>query len=161
MENKDLISRSKEGSKRITGRELLLQLFCLTLCVVLFTGCGGAPAEPTATPLPMSSVITTSAGQLFITNAYLPAKDMSGDEAAPGYQILLVWFDSADGNAIGDFYGASEGVYIAGDDGSETQKSLGGIAFGVPYLEFVPPTAAQEFTLHWPGNPPVELILSD
>ncbi len=80
---------------------------------------------------------------------------MLGDEAAPGYKILLVWFDSADGNVKGDFYDASEGVYITGNDGSETKKSVGGIAFGKPYLGFAPPTTAQEFTLHWPGNPPV------
>lgn len=145
----------------MTNKEFLQQLFCLSLCVVLLAGCGGTQAEPTVTPLPMTSEITTSAGALIITNAYIPAKDMVGDEAASGYKILLVWFDSADGNAKGDFYDASEGVYITGNDGSETQKSRSGIAFGDAYLEFVPPTTAQEFTLHWPGNPPVELVLSD
>ena len=145
----------------MASRELLQQLFCLSLCIVLLTGCGGTQAEPTVTPMPMASEISTSAGALNITNVYIPSKDMSGDEAAPGYKILLVWFDSADGNVKGDFYDASEGVYITGNDGSETQKSRGGIAFGDPYLEFVPPTTAQEFTLHWPGNPPIELILSD
>jgi hypothetical protein len=48
MKHANLISRSKERS----SRRLLQQAFGLTLVVLLLAGCGGAPAEPTATPLP-------------------------------------------------------------------------------------------------------------
>jgi len=42
----------------MTGRELLQQVFGLTLIVLLLTGCGGAPAEPTATPVPPTATST-------------------------------------------------------------------------------------------------------
>jgi hypothetical protein len=43
-------SRREERSRAMTNRKLLQQTFGLTLVVLLLTGCGGAPAEPTATP---------------------------------------------------------------------------------------------------------------
>ena len=42
----------------MTGRELVRQAFGLTLIVLLLTGCGGVPAEPTATPVPPTATST-------------------------------------------------------------------------------------------------------
>ena len=42
----------------MTSRKLLQQTFGLTLVVLLLTGCGGAPAEPTATPTPAPPTAT-------------------------------------------------------------------------------------------------------
>ena len=98
---------------------------------------------------------------MIITKVEIPIKDPAGNEAAPGYKILLIWFEGANGSVEGDLFEASENVYITGDDGSETKRYFGGIALGGLVLGFTPPTTAQEFTLHWPDNPPVELVLSD
>jgi hypothetical protein len=38
----------------VSGQELLEQMFCLTLAVLLLAGCVGAQAEPTATPAPIT-----------------------------------------------------------------------------------------------------------
>jgi hypothetical protein len=48
MKHADLISRSKERSRKMNNRRLLQQAFGLTLAVLLLAGCGGAPAVPTA-----------------------------------------------------------------------------------------------------------------
>ena len=42
----------------MTGRELVQQAFGLTLIVLLLTGCGGAPTEPTATLVPPTATPT-------------------------------------------------------------------------------------------------------
>ena len=42
----------------MTSRKLLQQTLGLTLVVLLLTGCGGAPAEPTATPTPAPPTAT-------------------------------------------------------------------------------------------------------
>jgi hypothetical protein len=49
MTHADLVSRSKERSGKMTGRELLQQAFGLTLIVLLLSGCGGAPTGGTIT----------------------------------------------------------------------------------------------------------------
>ena len=119
--------------------------------ILLMVGC--TPNSP--------SEIATSVGEVIITKVEIPIKDPAGNEAAPGYKILLIWFEGANGSVEGDLFEASENVYITGDDGSETKRYFGGIALGGLVLGFTPPTTAQEFTLHWPDNPPVELVLSD
>ena len=40
----------------MNDRKQLQQVFALALVLVLLAGCGGAPAEPTATPIPISHV---------------------------------------------------------------------------------------------------------
>jgi hypothetical protein len=44
MKHADLISRSKERSRKMNIRRLLQQAFVLTLAVLLLAGCSGAPA---------------------------------------------------------------------------------------------------------------------
>jgi hypothetical protein len=58
MKHAGLISRNKERSRKMTGRELVQQAFGLTLIVLLLTGCGGAPTEPTATLVPPTATPT-------------------------------------------------------------------------------------------------------
>ena len=129
----------------------LIRIVSILGMIVLFLiGCSAT--KPT-------SKITTSAGTVIITKVEIAAKDPAGNEAAPGYKILLVWFEGANGDEIGDFFEASENVYITGDDGSKTERYFGGIALGELVLGFTPPTAAQKFTLHWPDNPEIELVL--
>ena len=55
MKHEVLISRSKTMSRR----RLLQQVFGLMLAALFLTGCGGAPAELTATPVPPTATPTT------------------------------------------------------------------------------------------------------
>lgn len=121
---------------------------------------------PTVTPRPTATValvtITTPLGDLVITKAEIVDENPMGQKAAPGYQILNVSFESADGSPIdgGDFYDASREVYVTGDDGSKTKSYMGGLVSGELIVGFTPPVSAQTFTLYWPGNDPIELDLS-
>jgi hypothetical protein len=135
-------------------KTLIRQASILTMIALLMIGCTElAKLNP-------ASEISTSAGPLTITRIEIATKDPAGNEAAPGYQILLIWFEGANGSVEGDLFEASENVYIAGDDGSETKRYFGGLALEGHVLGFTPPTSAQTFTLHWPDNPPIELALS-
>ena len=129
----------------------LIMLVSISGMMVLFLiGC--STIKPT-------SNIMTSAGEVIITKVEIAAKDPAGNEAASGHKILLVRFEGANGEKISNFFEASENVYITGDDGSKTVRYFGGIALGELVLGFTPPTTAQKFTLHWPGNPEIELAM--
>jgi hypothetical protein len=164
-------------------------LLFVLLTALVVSGCAPAPTpEPTSTPVPPTSTytpipptktpipptetlvptvvtstkITTSLGDVIITKAEIVSEDMFGSKAAPGYQILYVWFKSADGSTIdgGKFLDASEGVYVIGDDGSKTERYLGGLMSGSLMIGFTPPVSAKEFTLYWGDNDPIKLSLS-
>lgn len=155
--------------------------------IVLLSGCASAttpisltptsirrtetPVLPTVTPIPSdtpaptavtSTKVTTSLGAVIVTKAGIVSEDMFGSKPAPGYQILYVWFESADGSEIdgGAFLEASEGAYVLGDDGSKTERYLGGLMSGSLMIGFTPPVSAKEFTLYWGDNDPVKLSLS-
>ena len=97
-----------------------------------------------------------------MTKARIASKDAFGNQAAPGHQILIVYFESADGSGIdaSAFYDESKDVSVIGDDGSETKSYTGGLLSGQLMVGFTPPDAAQSFILVWPGNDPIELTLS-
>lgn len=149
----------------------------LVILMVLLSGCVPAetpvpptltpipptetPIPPTITPIPLNK-ITTSLGDVIITKVEIVSEDMFGSKAAPGYQILYVWFESADGSEIdgGAFLDASEGAYVLGNDGSKTERYLGGLMSGSLMIGFTPPVSAKEFSLHWGNNDPITLSLS-
>jgi hypothetical protein len=120
------------------------------------------PPTTTPTEVPIVITITTSLGDIFLTKAEVATENVMGDQAAPGFQLLNVWFESADGSAIDGsaFYDESKAVYVMGDDGSKTNSYLGGLVSGQLLVGFTPPESAHTFTLYWPGNEPVELTLS-
>jgi hypothetical protein len=166
-------------------KSIRLVLPAVVILAVLLSGCAPAstpvlptlpPTEtsipptltpnPSDTPMPAgdtSTKITTSVGDVVVTKSEIVSTDMFGSAAAPGYQILYIWFESADGSEIdgGDFLNASEGVvYVIGDDGSTTERYLGGLMSGSLMLGFTPPVSAKEFTLYWGDNDSITLSLS-
>ena len=124
-----------------------------------------ATSLPSDTPMPAASgtgkKITTSAGTVVVTKTEIATEDAMGNKASPGYEILTVWFQTTDGSTIDGtaFYNASKGVYIMGDDGSKTISNMGGMLDLKLMVGFTPPVKAHKFTLYWPGNDPVELVL--
>lgn len=105
--------------------------------------------------------VKTSIGTLTITKAEI-VESLAGQRAAPGYQILLVKLQSAkeiSEDKSGMILGVSEGVYVVGDDGSVTERFMGGWQNepNLITIGFTPPVFASQFTFHWPGNDPIEL----
>jgi len=110
--------------------------------------------------------IETSIGKLTVIKAQI-AEELpgTGHRAADGYQLLLVWLEG-DTSEQADL--TTEGVYVIGDDGSKTYVAVSGVSRlgeGTSELKFLlgfsPPITAKTFTLYWPDNPPVELVLSE
>ncbi len=133
---------------------ILFPVFALV--VMLLVSCSGT--EKLTAP-----EVETSIGTLIINKAEIvETLDIGGQRAAPGYQILLVRLKSAKAiseNRSDKIMGASEGVYVVGNDGSKTERFLGGWESDPNLFSvgFTPPESASQFTLHWPGNDPIEL----
>jgi len=105
------------------------------------------------------SSIETSIGTLTVAEAEIvETLPGSGERAMPGYQILLVWFEGdIEG---GDLFEASEGVYVTGDDKSQTDRFMAGTVQQRLCVGFTPPSTTKTFTLSWPDNPPIKLVLT-
>jgi hypothetical protein len=93
MKNADLISRSKE----INSNKLLQQVFVLILSVLLLAGCGGAPAEPTATltPIPTTGSITG----IVLGDDYKPLANINDQEI-----LVVALFCPSNDSAIECFH---------------------------------------------------------
>jgi hypothetical protein len=81
------------------------------------------------------------------------------DQVQEGYIVLVVWLKSADGSDSGtiNLFEESKGVYVIGDDNSQTDRFLGGLMNGRLVVAFTPPASAKNFKLVWHDNPPIEL----
>ena len=131
-------------------KKSIWSVFLANVCLsILLSGCATAKLK-------------TSVGNMVITKTEIAAKNPSGDIAAPGYQILNVWLKPADGSKIdgSTFFDASKGAYVIGDDGSKTERYMGGLVSGKLMVGFTPPDTAHKFTLFWPGNDPIKLTIS-
>ena len=120
-----------------------LAFLAFVFLMVLLSGC-----TPASTP-------TANTSSIKITKVVIVSEDEFGNKAAPGYQILQVWFE-------GSFYEGSQDIYVIGDDGSKTSSTISGIFGGGSkrMIGFTPPDSAHKFTLYWPGNEPIELTIS-
>lgn len=129
-------------------KKWMIHLLVIMVFVFSVSGCGKQVSD-----------IDTSIGTLTVTEAEIvEALPGSGERAMPGYQILLVWFEGdVEG---GDLFEASEGVYVTGDDKSQTDRFMAGTFQGRLCAGFTPPSTAKTFTLSWPDNPPVDLVLT-
>jgi hypothetical protein len=114
------------------------------------------------------SIIKTSVGDLAITSVQEsdrfppdcknpPSPGCS--KSVEGFKVLVVWLESASGGVVDGFqlFDASKGVYITADDGSRTESFSAGMIDGKLFVGFTPRNTAHNFTLHWPGNPAIDL----
>ena len=82
-----------------------------------------------------------------------------GNKPKPGYQILLIWLEEAEGSKYtGELFTASKGVYIVTEDGTRTDRYTGGLDNGKLFVGFTPPANTHKFKLYWLDNPPIDLV---
>lgn len=140
------------------NRQKLLQpMIIIGVAYFLLVGC----SPPLAT-------IKTSLGDLKIVKVELSDRFPPGCSNPPklgcegvqkGYQILLVWLESASGNPkiFDDLFKAYIEAYVTADDGSTTKLARTGFVDQKPFILFTPPDTAHNFKLFWPDNPAIEL----
>ena len=126
------------------------------------------PTEPptvTPTPAPVATIETDN-GVIAVTKVEISPTfppgcnpgDLSCSEASPGYVILILWLKNVEGDEPVDASGfLSMQIYLTGSDGSRTKIFASGLLNGESFVGFTPPESAGDFTLEWPGNPPLEL----
>ncbi len=114
---------------------------------------------PTIVPLPD---ITTSLGQLQVSEIQLRNQDIFSDQAPAGCQFLVVWLEPADNHKVDlnyyqQFKGVSVGVYISMEDGSDKVYPGTGFWNERLFLRFTIPTTMHNYVLFWPDNPAIAL----
>jgi hypothetical protein len=136
---------------------------CLSSCSPS-SGLSETAVVNTATP--SQPIIKTTMGDFVITSTRL-VDEVHDQIASPGEAFLLVILTQPGlENLVPDKFSLdvfqkmiqdSNGqIYVSGKDGSKTISTMAGwvqdeftIGFRVPVVE--------SYTLHWPGNPPIEL----
>jgi hypothetical protein len=113
------------------------------------------------------TILKTSVGEF----AYISARLVYEIEdvkvkADPGYKILEVVLAYPDGSKItsdtldlNDFVAAQReaGVYILGDDGSQTTNPMAGFMMDGFVMGFMVPETLTSYQLVWPGNNPISI----
>lgn len=90
--------------------------------------------------------------------------DMSCNVAMPGYQVLVLELTPATGSDVGDITSEGADAYIVSTGGTRTDSFLFGWSLNEDDVKegmvgFTPEASASSFTLHWPGNDPIDLDL--
>jgi hypothetical protein len=150
-------------------------LFFLTALAMALSlaACGAQPAAVVTTPTPtpaaaavapaavaaVKPVLKTALGDLTVVSARF-VNEVHGETPAPGFKILLVALERADGAPIdlAAFQTAQLGTHILGEDGSETISPMAGLVDEKFVMGFRLPEAVQTYTLVWPGNDPVKIV---
>lgn len=137
------------------------KLLGLALLILLLAGCSGATSS--------LGEINTPAGafeisKVEVSDTFPPGCEKGTaicQEAKPGYQIVVVWLEPK-----GEIDATSGGIKVQDEvtkaditaaDGNQTKGAGGGMWMGEWFVMFTPPDSAKDFTLNWPGNPPIEL----
>ena len=147
-------------------------LFIVSACnaPVAATEESGALATPTPGNDSAQPVVRTSMGDFVIVSARF-VDEVHGTKPNPGEKILLVilsqpglerldpatFFLEDFDKVIHDTSKAP--IYILGDDGSETVSTMGGWVDEEFAMGFILPAAANTYTLFWPDNSPIEIVV--
>ncbi|MBN1979477.1 MAG: hypothetical protein JW918_18930 [Anaerolineae bacterium] len=159
----------------------ILSLACNVCGLTNLTEIDSAPArpsDPTDTPTPQPQLeLKTSAGTLIIAKVELADSFPPGCSSGPtcshakeGYQVLILWLERPDGGDIREisdelfgetlpYLTSDSGAYVTASDGSKGRLGITHIdddnnRFA---LVFGATDSGRDFTLTWPGNPPIDL----
>jgi hypothetical protein len=134
------------------------------LTIVLLSACAPAQPAPQDTALadnvPVAkqgqTPIKTAAGEMIYQNAKF-VDEVNGTPSLPDCHILLVFLDKSDGSRV-DLKrdgAAFSGIFIHGEDGSETLSTMGGFVEGDFAIGFQIPKSVTTYKLVWGDNPEV------
>jgi hypothetical protein len=159
----------------------ILSLACNVCGLTNLTEIDSAPSrppDPTDIPTPQPQLeLKTSAGTLIIAKVELADSFPPGCSSGPtctrvkeGYQLLIVWLERPDGGDIREisdklfsearpYLTSDSKAYVTASDGSKGRLAIAQIdgdnnRFA---LVFGATDSGRDFTLTWPGNPPIDL----
>jgi hypothetical protein len=140
------------------------------ILMIFLASCGSSKKKDTTNEAvkPKATTIKTSMGILTIdkvtialTDPYRPNTSSVGNTAPDGYQYLGIAFNCSNSqNEIDNFNQASKDATVIGDDGSKPRMTVRGFSNGKLFISYLIKSTAKIFTLHWPDNSPIELIVS-
>lgn len=140
------------------------------LAVLFLSSCQSSPM-PAPTAAPAEPILKTTLGDFRIVSARL-ADEVHDSQAPDGQKFLLIGLVRPDLQKLipGEFsleafqtmmVETSEAIYIQGDDGSQTFYShMGGWVEEDFVIGFTVPVS-KTYTLHWPGNDPLPLTITE
>jgi len=160
--------KRKPNMKSILNILFLVVLFSVTACKAPLTAT--EEVKVSETPMPENAVLKTSLGDFVIVSARF-VDEVHGEKPNPGEKILLVILSQpglerldpaafsleAFDKMIHDT--SKEPIYILGGDGSKTISTMGGWIDEEFAMGFVVPAAANTFTLFWPDNSPIDIVV--
>lgn len=76
-------------------------------------------------------------------------------KAEATHRFLVVWLEAQDPEEADDLSTAAP--HLSTDEGAEVEAAIKGIHHQRYFLAFTPRVSAEEFTLHWADNPPIDL----
>ena len=119
-----------------------LSYFVSLIIVVAFFAAGCSSGK---------SYINTSVGEMTVKRAEI-VDEFGGRTAKPGFKILLIFFESKDGETKGGFNEAANDVFLTTSFGNRIDRFVGGIVRQETFLGFVIPESAINLMLSWPEN---------
>ena len=158
----------KHNLKIIGGLMAVLALLLLSSCSPSHAAADAA-AAPTAAPA--EPILKTTLGDFWIVSARL-ADEVHDSQAPDGQKFLLIGLVRPDRQKLipGEFsleafqtmmVETPEAIYIQGDDGLQTFYShMGGWVEEDFVIGFTVPVS-KTYTLHWPGNDPLPLTITE
>ena len=83
--------------------------------------------------------------------------------APQGLSVLTVWMDpeAADVDTLSAMLESTESVFVRNDEGSNSDLLTSGMQGSTPFMAFVVPATASSFSLYWPDNLPLGLLLDE
>jgi len=142
-------------------------ILTITVLALVMVSCASSPSAILPTPtvytppsaISGETILETSIGDMVYQRAAL-VDQANFTTALPDCRILLIYLEKADGSAIDlakDGAGFS-GIFIHGEDKSETLSTMGGFVEDKFAIGFQIPKTVKTFKLVWHDNPPLMII---
>jgi hypothetical protein len=137
-------------------------LLVLASCTPQPSASGAVLADDIETPVKAAELSNQlikmdNMDMVYVSARYVDETPM--ETPAPGYRLLMIVLERADGQAVDlESFNAARGeIAVVGDDGSRTVSTMGGFLGEEFVIGFRVPDSAATFTLEWGDNPLIKV----
>lgn len=125
--------------------------FASLFLIVIFFVSGCSPGK---------TYITTSVGEIAIKRSEI-VYEFAGSNVVSGSKLLLIFFESKDGETVDGLYEAGQKVIVTDSSGRKFDMGVGGIHQRENFLGFLIPESTTDLMLVWPGNDPIAIEIQE